>query len=141
MNKIYSVVVIDGQGGKVGKALVEGIKKNCPHAEVTAVGSNSIATSTMLKAGADFAATGENSVVVASRSADIIIGPVGMVIADAMIGEITPRMALAVAQSKAKIILIPFSRCDHTIVGTAGLSLTDLIEEAVREVSLFTEPR
>lgn len=139
MNKPYSVVVIDGQGGKVGKALVEGIKESCPHAVVTAIGSNSLATSTMLKAGADYAATGENSVIVASRTADLIVGPIGMVIADAMIGEITPKMALAVAQSRAKIILIPFSRCDHTIVGTTGLSLNDLIDEAVREIADFTE--
>ena len=139
MNNPVSVLVIDGQGGKVGKALVETIKKSCPQAVITAVGTNAMATSTMLKAGADYAATGENSVVVASRTADIIVGPVGMVIADAMIGEITPKMALAIAQSRAKIILIPFSRCDHIVVGTSGLSLSDLIDEAAREIALLAE--
>ena len=91
--------------------------------EVIAVGTNSAATNMMLKAGADQAATGENSVVTVCRSADVIMGPVGIVIADAMLGEITPRMALAVGQSAAKRILIPVNLCDNIVVGIENMSM------------------
>jgi len=103
-----------------------------------AVGTNSAATAAMLKAGADQAATGENAVIVAARRADIIVGPIGIVIADSMLGEITPAMANAVAQSEAKRIFIPFSHCDNIIVGAAGCSMGKLIQEAVAEIQKYS---
>ena len=129
-----TVLVIDAQGGGIGKQLVAAIKQNIPAAQVLAVGTNSAATTAMLKAGADEAATGENSVVVACRRADMIVGPIGIVIADALLGEITPKMACAVAQSKAKRILIPFNHCDNLIVGISDFSTGALIQSAVREI-------
>ena len=120
-----NVLVIDAQGGGIGKQMVSAIKKEIT-AVVTAVGTNSAATSAMLKAGADFAATGENAVVVNSKKADVIIGPVGIVIADSLLGEITPAMAVAVGQSNAKKILIPVNHCDNIIAGVPDLSITAL---------------
>lgn len=125
------VLVIDGQGGGLGKQLVTAVKGYDRGIEVIAVGTNSAATNMMLKAGADQAATGENSVVTVCRSADVIMGPVGIVIADAMLGEITPRMALAVGQSAAKRILIPVNLCDNIVVGIENMSMGRSVECAV----------
>ena len=93
----------------------------------------------MLKAGADQGATGENSVIVACRTADIIIGPIGIVIADSMIGEISPAMALAVCQSRAKRILIPVNHCDNIVVGVSDLRLGSLIREVVERIGALRE--
>ncbi len=128
------VLVIDAQGGGIGRQLVSSIKQALPEVEILAVGTNASATAAMLKAGASSAATGENAVVVCSRKADIIVGPIGIVIADSMLGEITPKMALAVAQSSARRILIPFSHCDNIIMGIETASTTELIQKAVTEV-------
>ena len=125
------VLVIDGQGGGLGKQLVAAVKTCDPDIEIVAVGTNSTATNVMLKAGADQAATGENSVVTVCRSADVIMGPVGIVIADAMLGEITPRMAQAVGQSTAKRILIPVNLCDNIVVGIENMSMGRRVECAV----------
>ena len=129
-----NILIIDAQGGGVGKQLVAAAKSSAPEARVTAVGTNTAASSAMLKAGADEAATGENAVIVACRRADIIMGPIGIVIADAMLGEITPAIARAVGQSAAKRILIPFHSCDNIIVGVAEYSLGRLIDEAKSEL-------
>lgn len=129
------ILIIDAQGGGIGKQLIAEIKKNIPGADITAVGTNTVATSAMLKAGADRAATGENAVVVNSRRADVIIGPIGIVIADAMLGEITPRMANAVAQSDAKRILIPVNHCDNIVVGVADLNIGKLIQAVIEELN------
>lgn len=128
------ILVIDAQGGGIGKQLVSAIKENVPDAVVTAVGANTTATAAMLKAGADNAATGENAVVVNSRRADVIVGPIGIVIADAMLGEITCRMANAVAQSDAKRILIPINHCDNIVVGVADLNIGKLIQAVISEL-------
>lgn len=128
------ILVIDAQGGGVGRQLVISIKQNLPAAEVIAVGTNSAATSAMLKAGADGAATGENAVVVGCRTADVIIGPVGIAIADSMLGEVTPNMALAVARSNATRILIPFSHCGSVIVGVQDFNMGQLVQEAVNSI-------
>ena len=128
------VLVIDAQGGGIGKQVVAAIKHKQPHIEITAVGTNSTATTAMLKAGADHAATGENAVVVGCRTADVIIGPIGIVIADAMFGEVTPTMAVAVGQSRAKRLLIPVNHCDNTIVGVSHQSVGNLIEEVLKEI-------
>ena len=129
-----NILVIDAQGGGFGKQLVAAIKREFPAAEITAVGTNSVATGAMLKAGADHAATGENPVIVGTRKADIITGPIGIVIADSLYGEITPGIALAVAQSHAKRILIPFNHCDNIIAGVSDLSVGKLIQSAVEEI-------
>ena len=125
------ILVIDAQGGGIGRQLVSGLRQAVPDAEITAVGTNSIATTAMHRAGADHAATGENAVVVACRKADIIVGPIGMVIADSLFGEITPVMAAAVGQSSAKRVLIPFNHCDNILVGVPNTSVSALLQEAV----------
>lgn len=124
------VLIIDGQGGGLGRQLVTAVKEKCPEAEVLAVGTNSTATGAMLRAGADQAATGENAVLVACRKADVIIGPIGIVIADSMLGEITPAMAAAVGQSRARRILLPVNQCDNLVVGAVDLSMADKVREA-----------
>ena len=129
-----NILVIDAQGGGVGRQLVTAIKQNIPKASVTAVGTNSTAASVMLKAGADHAATGENAVIVGCRNADIIVGPIGIIIADAMHGEVTLKMATAVAQSSAKRVLIPFNHCDNLIVGVPDFSMGKLVQNAVEEI-------
>ena len=138
-NDIMNILVIDAQGGGIGKQIVSALKKRYPEQYITAVGTNSLATSAMLKAGADVAATGENPVIVCSRRADVIIGPVGIVIADALLGEITAAMAAAVGQSPAKRILVPVNHCDNYIVGVTDLSMAKLIEGVVTEVGKLIE--
>ena len=128
------VAVVDGQGGGIGKQIVSALKKRYPEQYITAVGTNSLATSAMLKAGADVAATGENPVIGCSRKADVIVGPVGIVIADALLGEITAAMATAVGRSQAKRILVPVNHCDNYIVGVTDLSMTKLVDGVVTEV-------
>ena len=128
------ILIIDAQGGGIGKQLISAIHDKIPDAVITAVGTNTIATSAMLKAGADHAATGENAVIVNSRKADVIVGPIGIVIADAMYGEITPAMANAVAQSNAKRLLIPVNHCDNIVVGVNDLSISSLISAVVQEL-------
>ena len=128
------ILVIDGQGGGLGRQLVAAVKKAVPQAVVTAIGTNSAATSAMMKAGADRAATGENAVVVNCRSADIIVGPIGIVIADALLGEITPAMATAVCQSSATRVLIPVNHCENYIVGVPDQPIGSLVAAAVQKV-------
>ena len=128
------ILVVDGQGGGVGRQLVQSLKNEMPDAFVMAVGTNSTATSAMLKAGADAAATGENAVVVAARKADVIAGPIGIVIADSLYGEITAEMALATARSNAKRVLLPFQHCDNVIVGVGDYNIPPLVKMAVEEI-------
>jgi len=128
------ILVVDAQGGGVGKQLVTVIRDRFPDTEVTAVGTNSAATSAMLRAGAHHAATGENALIVAARKADVIVGPIGIVIADALLGEITPAMAAAVAQSPATRILIPFNHCENVLVGVQDYNIGRLIALAAEEV-------
>ena len=114
------IAVIDGQGGRLGRRLVEGVRSICPDAEITAIGTNSAATGNMMGSGcANRLATGENAVIVACRRADIIIGPFGIAVADAMMGEIPPAMANAVASSSAYRILIPVNMCDTYVAGVS----------------------
>lgn len=134
------IVVIDGQGGKIGKELCDELCERLPQIEILAIGTNSIATANMLKSKVKQGATGENPVLVAARKATVIVGPIGIVIADALHGEITPAMAVAVGQSEAEKILIPVNRCSNQVVGTRDLSINGLIEEAVAKiVQLFQE--
>ena len=102
-----------------------------PNCELYAIGTNATATAAMLKAGADFGATGENPVLVACRDADFIIGPLGILSADSLLGEVTPAMAVAVGQSHAQKLLLPVNRCNNHIIGTADLSVSQLIDETI----------
>lgn len=129
-----TILVIDAQGGGIGKQLVAAVRQSLPEARVLAVGTNTAATAAMLKAGAHQGATGENAVAVACRQADVIVGPIGIVIADSLLGEVTPAMALAVARSRARRILIPFNHCDNTIVGVPDFSTAVLLKAAVEEL-------
>ncbi|MCI8386869.1 MAG: DUF3842 family protein [Clostridiales bacterium] len=133
--KATKILLIDGQGGKIGSALIESLNelaaKENLKLEITAVGTNSIATANMLKSSPDTAATGENPVIVGCRNADFIAGPIGIVIADSLGGEVTPSMAVAVAQSQATRVLIPVNKCSNIVVGTTGATLAALIREAV----------
>ena len=128
------ILVIDGQGGGLGRQLVGAIKAALPSVEITAVGTNSAATGAMLKAGADHAATGENAVIVACRRADVIVGPIGIVIADALLGEISPAMAVAVGQSAAKRVLIPVNHCDNIVAGVSEIPVGALVQQAVEKI-------
>ena len=128
------IVLIDGQGGKIGSLLVSRLRPEAGQNELYAIGTNSIATSAMLKAGADYGATGENPVVVNCRDADILVGPIGIVVADSLAGEITPAMAVAAGQSRAQKVLLPVNRCNNHIVGARDLPVSDLIEAAVKHI-------
>ena len=125
------ILVIDGQGGGMGRQIVAELKRKYPDSRVRAVGTNSVATAAMRKAGADISATGENAVTVGARQADYIMGPIGIVIADALYGEITPAMAQAVGQSRAKRILIPVNHCDNLVAGVRDIPVGQMIAEAV----------
>lgn len=124
------ITVIDGQGGKIGKTVIEQLKKRLPEQEIYAIGTNSIATSAMMRAGADFGATGENPCIVNAGDSDIIIGPIGIVFANALLGEITPAIAAAVGASGAYKILIPTNRCNHYVAGCEESNLNHYIELA-----------
>ena len=128
------IMIMDGQGGKIGALLVKKIKEAYPETELLAIGTNSIATSAMLKAGASYGATGENPVIVNAQDADMIIGPIGIVMANALLGEITPAMAAAIGTSRAYKILIPVNRCNHFIVGIQENSLSEYINMVCEEV-------
>ena len=127
------ILVIDGHGGKLGRSLVESIRANFPEADLMAVGTNYTATSNMMKGGAARAATGENPVIVACRSADIIVGPLGIAVADSLLGEISPAMANAVAASRARRVLIPMNLCNTYVAGVNG-TVTAIITDAMDHI-------
>ena len=124
------ILVIDGQGGRIGRGIIEQLVKGGFSGEITAVGTNSSATEAMIKAGASGGATGENPVAVNAREADIITGPVGIIAANSLMGEVTPRMAYAVAESAAKKVLVPVNRCNIVMAGMEELSLNEYIARA-----------
>lgn len=130
------ILIIDGQSGRLGAQIIEGLRKAgfSDANSIIAVGTNALATSGMINAGADQGATGENAVVVQCRSADVIVGPIGITLADAMLGEITPRMATAVGQSSAVRILIPSDRCSTRVIGVVPMTRRQQIEAAVAQV-------
>lgn len=129
-----NILVIDGQGGQLGGQLIKTISAKFNDVTITAVGTNATATATMLKAGANQAATGENPVIVACKKADVIIGPIGIVIADALFGEITPQMAVAVGQADAVRILLPVNKCDNLVAGVFDVSMTMIIDDVVSKL-------
>ena len=126
-----NILIIDGQGGQLGAQIIKAINLHFTDINLTAVGTNAVATTAMLKAGVKNAATGENPVVVACRKADVIIGPVGIVIADSLMGEITEKMAVAVGRADAVRILIPINKCDNLIAGVPNLNAGALIEDVI----------
>lgn len=128
------ITVIDGQGGKMGRTVIEQLKKNHPDLTLYAIGTNSTATAAMVRAGADYGATGENPCIVNARDSDIIIGPIGIVFADALLGEITPAIAQAIGSSSAYKILIPVNRCNHYIVGCKEAGLGEYIRLVCEKV-------
>ena len=134
-----NILVIDGQGGQLGCSIIKAIYEKYPDADITAVGTNANATASMVKAGAKKAATGENPVKVATKRADVIIGPVGIVVADAMLGEITPGMARAVGSSDAVKILIPVNKCETLVAGVAPVPVSALIDDAVKKLCNIIE--
>lgn len=129
-----NIIVIDGQGGRMGAQLIEGIRTAGLPLDVTAIGTNVLATSAMLKAGANRGATGENPVIAACRDAQVIVGPIGILAADSLLGEITPAMAVAVGQSRAVKLLLPVNQCKNIVVGTQQMTLAQLVAEAVTQL-------
>ena len=128
------ILIVDGQGGGIGRQLVEALKREGER-DITCVGTNAIATSAMLRAGATRAATGENAAIVACREAEVIVGPIGIVVADALLGEVTPRMAAAVGQSLARKVLIPVNQCGNFVVGVpSGATTAQLAAQAVEAI-------
>lgn len=128
------ILILDGQGGKMGCMLISSLKAQLPSQEIIALGTNSAATTAMLKAGADQGATGENPVVYNCTDADIIAGPIGILSANALLGEVTPAMAMAVGQSRAEKVLIPIGKCRLFVAGTQDANLSDYISAAVKEI-------
>ena len=130
------LLIIDGQSGRLGAQIIEGLRKAglSESHHIVAVGTNALATSGMINAGADQGATGENAVIVQCRTADMIIGPIGIVLADAMLGEITPAMAAAVGASNAARVLIPSDRCSTFVIGVAPMTRKQQIDAAVAQV-------
>jgi hypothetical protein len=129
--KNMRIIVIDGQGGGIGRSFVELLVKNFPDAEIGATGTNSIATETMLKGGPSFAATGENAILFNAAEADVIIGPAGIIMANALHGEISPAIAMAVSSSKAKVVLIPMNHCRAYIAGVEEKKVAEYLQDAI----------
>lgn len=134
-----NILIIDGQGGQMGAQLIKAIQSRFSEVSITAVGTNAAATAAMLKAGAKQAATGENPVIVACRKADVIIGPIGIVIADSMYGEITPAMAVAVGQADATRILIPVNKCENMIAGVSEVTMSVMLEDVIKKLEKLIE--
>ena len=128
------IVVIDGQGGGFGRALIEKLRAGGYAGVILAGGTNAAATAAMLKAGASAGATGENAVVWNAGRAQVIAGPIGLVMANSMLGECSPAMAAAVAESPAHKVLIPASRCGASVAGLPELPLADYIADAARRI-------
>lgn len=128
------ITIIDGQGGRIGRTIIEQLKEKHEELELYAIGTNSIATSAMLKAGAEYGATGENAAIVNATDSDIIIGPIGIVFANALLSEITPAIAAAVGASKAFKVLIPANRCNHYVAGCGDAPMSEYIKLAIDKV-------
>ena len=131
---MLNILIIDGQGGGIGSRLVSSVIENFPNSALTAIGTNATATAAMINAGAKNAATGENAVIYGCKRADVIVGPIGIVIADSLLGEVTPAMAAAVGQSNGKRILIPINQCGNILVGTMDLSVSNMVQAAIEAI-------
>jgi hypothetical protein len=134
------IMVMDGQGGGIGAAIIRGLRAAITQQiEILALGTNSIATSRMMKAGANRGATGENAVIHTSPRVDVIIGPLAIIMANAMMGEVTPTMARAVSSSEARKILIPLTQEKVKLVGATGEPLPHLVDQVVQDIKEMYE--
>ena len=135
------IAVIDGQGGGIGSSLVAGLREHYGEkVEILAIGTNVQATSSMLKAGADLGATGENAIIVNAAKVDIIAGPIGIILANSMLGELTPAMAGAIGESSCEKILVPIQKCRITIAGTEPMPMQMLITDAISKIEQLITP-
>lgn len=126
-----TILVVDGQGGGMGSRIILELRAILGEAvKIIAVGTNSLATSAMLKAGANMGATGENPVICHAPRTDVILGPIGIISANSMHGEITPAMASAIAASDARKILVPVSKCSISVAGVANAPLETYVKQA-----------
>ncbi len=128
------VAVIDGQGGGIGKLIVEKIRKALPETEIIALGTNALATSLMLKAGANEGASGENAIKVNAPRVDVIAGPLSILVANAMLGELTPTMAASIAQSDALKILLPLTRSRVEVIGAGNEPLPHQVDLLIQRL-------
>ena len=126
------ILVIDGQGGGIGRALVERIRGEWPGLPLIALGTNVMATSAMLKAGANQGATGENAICHQAKGADVILGPIGIITANAMLGELSPKMAVSIGESGALKILIPVGKCQTRVAGASDVTLSAALDDAMK---------
>lgn len=134
------IAIIDGQGGGIGQKLIEKIRKSASNQfEIIALGTNSLATSGMIKAGANRGATGENPIVVNANKVDVIMGPIAILISNSIMGEITPKIVNAIGTSEALKILIPVNKCNTKIPGTKNKSMNELLEDAVGELLAYNQ--
>jgi len=133
-----TIAVIDGIGGGIGAQIVERLRKeNMPDVSILALGANAVATQRMVDAGADRGASGENAIRVSVASADYVLGPIGIVLPNAMMGEITPGIAEAVFGARGKKLLLPLSQPHVVIVGMAQKNVNDLISDAIAALKRF----
>ena len=133
------IAVVDGQGGGIGRAIVEKIKASIPGVEVLALGTNSAATGQMLRAGADDGATGENAIVHNMRYVDIVVGVIAIINANSMMGELSPKMAQAIGESRAFKVLLPINRCNIHVVSVEDAPLGVHLDNAVKAIKEYVK--
>lgn len=131
--------VVDGQGGGIGKAIVEGLKAELPRLRILALGTNSAATGQMLRAGADDGATGENAIIHNMQHVDIVVGVIGILNANSMMGELSPAMAAAIGGSHTYKVLLPVNRCHIHVVSVEDVPLGKHIDNAVKAVKEYIQ--
>jgi hypothetical protein len=130
------IAVIDGQGGGVGRSIIEALLPNLgPEHSIIALGTNSLATASMLKAGAHCGASGENAIIYNVDRADLVVGPIGILTANSLLGELTEKMSVAIANSPAQKVLLPTTRCRIHVVGTEERTLSELVSLTVQKVT------
>jgi len=134
------ITVVDGQGGGIGKLIVEKIRKALPDSEIIALGTNALAVSLMLKAGANDGASGENAIIVNAPSADIIVGSLNILLANSMLGEFTPGMARAISESKALKLILPITRSSVEVIGSGSEPLPHQVDLLIKRIKNFSDP-